>query len=63
LERWTAEEGDPGIAMPHQVRSISSMRLLEKICTLQNARHQTEIENQLLEQLGIAFEAEEVDTG
>jgi mRNA interferase MazF len=63
LPKGTLTANYASIAMPHQVRSISSMRLLEKICTLQNARYQTEIENRLLEHLGIAFEAEEVGTG
>ena len=62
LPRGTLTANYASIAMPHQVRSISTMRLLEKICTLQNARHQAEIENRLLEHLGIVFEAEEVDT-
>lgn len=60
LPKGTLTAEHASIAMPHQVRSISSMRLLEKIGTLLDARHQSEIENRLLEHLGIAFEAEEV---
>ena len=48
------------IAMPQQVRSISSLRLVEKIGVLSDAQHQAEIENRLLEHLGIVFEADEL---
>jgi mRNA interferase MazF len=47
------------IVMPQQIRSISKLRLLEKIGTLSDPAHQTEIENRLLEHLGIQFEAED----
>lgn len=49
------------IVMPHQVRTISKMRLLERIGVLENAGFREEIENRLLEHLGIAFEEESLD--
>jgi len=61
LPKGTLTAEHASIAMPHQVRSISALRLLEKIGTIQDSRHQVEIENRLLEHLGIAFEAEEVE--
>lgn len=48
------------IVMPQQVRSISKLRLLEKIGSVADAAQQTAIENRLLEHLGIQFEAEEL---
>ncbi len=49
------------IVMPQQVRSISKTRLLERIGRLDDELIQADIENRLLEHLGIAFEAEELD--
>jgi mRNA-degrading endonuclease toxin of MazEF toxin-antitoxin module len=60
LPKGTLTPDHASIAMPHQIRSISSLRLLEKIGTLHDAQHQAAIENRLLEHLGIAFEAEEI---
>lgn len=48
------------ILMPQQVRSISTLRLLDKIGVLDNLHHQRDLELRLLEHLGIAFEAEEL---
>jgi mRNA interferase MazF len=49
------------IVMPQQIRTISKLRLLEKIGRLGSATKQAEIENRLLEHLGIQFEAEGLD--
>jgi mRNA interferase MazF len=49
------------IVMPQQIRSISKRRLLNKIGALTEPARQTEIENRLLEHLGIQFEAEELE--
>lgn len=48
------------IVMPQQIRAISKRRLLEKIGTIIDPAAQTEIENRLLEHLGIQFEAEDL---
>jgi len=48
------------IIMPQQIRTISKMRLLEKIGQLNDPAQQRAIENRLLEHLGIQFEAEEL---
>lgn len=50
---WTS------IAMPQQVRTIDKSRLLERIGALTDAQLQAQVENRLLEHLGIAFEIEE----
>ena len=60
LPKGTLSAQHASIAMPHQVRSISSLRLVEKIGVLGDARQQVEIENRLLEHLGIAFEPDEI---
>ncbi len=49
------------IVMPQQIRTISKMRLLEKVKEsgrLTDPSPRTEIENRILEHLGIQFEAE-----
>ena len=46
------------ILMPQQIRTISKTRLLSRIGALSDAALLTEIENRMLEHLGIAFEAE-----
>lgn len=52
------------IVMPHQVRTISKMRLLERIGTLDDESFMEAIETRLLEHLGIEFEEESLgDTG
>lgn len=52
--------GVESIAMPHQIRTISKIRLLERIGSLTDEAHQVDLENRVLEHLGIAFEAEEL---
>lgn len=49
------------IVMPHQVRTISKMHLLERIGTLEDNGFREAIENRLLEHLDIVFEEESVD--
>ena len=49
------------IVMPQQVRTISKMRLLERIGALEDEALQDEIESRLLEHLGIAFEEDTPD--
>ena len=44
------------IAMPQQVRTISKMRLLDRIGALGDDELQAQIESRLLEHLGIVFE-------
>lgn len=52
--------GNPvaSIAMPHQLRSISKQRLLSRLGVLTDPLLQEEIENRLLEHLGIDYEPE-----
>ncbi|MGI9179548.1 MAG: type II toxin-antitoxin system PemK/MazF family toxin [Longimicrobiaceae bacterium] len=52
--RWVS------IAMPQQIRTIDKTRLIEKIGTLLDVDLQVEIENRLLEHLGIAFEVDDL---
>lgn len=49
------------IVMPHQVRTISKLRLLDRIGALDDVGFREDIENRLLEHLGIAFEEEQPD--
>ena len=51
--------GFESIVMPHQIRTIAKLRLIERIGVLSDEGLQLEIENRLLEHLGIEFEAEE----
>ncbi len=51
--------GHESILMPQQVRTISKRRLLERTGTLEDESIQIDLENRLLEHLGIDFEAEE----
>lgn len=60
LPRGTLTPRHASIAMPQQIRSISALRLLEKITQVRDQALRTDIENRLLEHLGIAFEAEEL---
>lgn len=46
------------IVMPQQVRTISKTRLIERIGALEDEEFREQIENRLLEHLGIAFEEE-----
>jgi mRNA interferase MazF len=52
--------GFESIVMPHQIRTVSKLRLLERIGILTDEDRQVEIENRVLEHLGIAFEAEQM---
>lgn len=51
--------GYESIIMPQQVRTISKLRLLERIGVLSDDRLRDQIESRLMEHLGIEFEAEE----
>lgn len=48
----------PSIAMPHQIRSVSKLRLLGRLGVLTDPLLQEEIENRLLEHLAIDYEPE-----
>jgi mRNA interferase MazF len=50
--------GFSSIVMPQQIRTVSKLRLLERIGVLEDEEKREEIENRLLEHLGIQFEAE-----
>lgn len=51
--------GYESIIMPQQVRTISKLRLLERIGVLSDDRLRDQIESRLMEHLGIEFEAED----
>jgi mRNA interferase MazF len=51
--------GHESILMPQQVRTISKRRLLERAGVLHDESIRIDLENRLLEHLGIDFEAEE----
>lgn len=46
------------IIMPHQIRTISKTRLLEKIGTLENPDLRTAVEDRILDHLGISLDDE-----
>lgn len=50
--------GYTSIVMPQQIRTISRLRLLQRIGVVEDAAKREEIENRLLEHLDIEFEAE-----
>lgn len=52
--------GHEGIVMPQQVRTISKKRLIERVGILGDEDLRIEIENRLIEHLGIEFEAEDL---
>ena len=58
LPPGTIGEGFTTIVMPHQIRTISKMRLLDPFGHVSDEALQEEIENRLLEHLDIAFEPE-----
>lgn len=58
LPRGTVGEEYTSLVMPHQIRTISKMRLLEPFGRVVDEALQEQIENRLLEHLDIAFEAE-----
>lgn len=61
LPAGAVKGGDASIVMPHQIRSISTSRLLDRIGALHDSPHRIAIENRLLEHLGIEFEAEGIE--
>jgi mRNA interferase MazF len=58
LPAGTVGEEFTTIVMPHQIRTISKMRLLVPFGHVSDEALQEEIENRLLEHLDIAFEPE-----
>jgi mRNA interferase MazF len=48
------------IVMPHQVRTVSQDRLLRRLGTLSAPHLRAEIENRLLDHLGVGFEDDDV---
>jgi mRNA-degrading endonuclease toxin of MazEF toxin-antitoxin module len=58
LPAGTITAAHASIVMPHQIRTISKIRLHEPIGRLEGEDLQAAIENRLLEHLGIAFEEE-----
>jgi mRNA interferase MazF len=44
------------IALPHQIRTLSKKRLLERIGALTDLDTRTEVEERLMDHLGIAFD-------
>lgn len=58
LPRGTITRRHASIVMSHQIRSISSMRLLDRIGSLEDPALREAVENRMLEHLGITFEAE-----
>lgn len=56
LPPGVAGNPEDSIVMPQQIRTISKMRLLEPMGFLSDPGLQAEIENRLLEHLGIEFE-------
>lgn len=62
LPAGTVTSAHESIVMPQQVRTISKTRLLERIGALEDERFREQIENRLLEHLGIVFEDETLDT-
>ena len=61
LPAGVVKGGDASIVMPHQIRSISTSRLLDRIGAVHDTWHRIEIENRMLEHLGIEFEAEGIE--
>jgi mRNA-degrading endonuclease toxin of MazEF toxin-antitoxin module len=58
LPAGVAGNESESIVMPQQVRTISKLCLLEPLGVLADQDLQEQIENRLLEHLGIEFEAE-----
>jgi mRNA interferase MazF len=57
LPTGTLSKGVTSIVMPHQVRTISKLRLIEVMGRIQNRSLREEIEDRLLEHLDIALES------
>lgn len=49
---------EPSIVMPYQIRTISKMRLVEQMGALADPEIRYEIENRILEHLGIEYTVE-----
>lgn len=62
LPAGTITSSHASIVMPHQIRTISKMRLLAPIGRLEAEDFRNAIENRLLEHLDIAFEEENKET-
>jgi mRNA interferase MazF len=60
LPRDVVGTGCESIVMPQQIRTVPKLRLTERIGILADERLQLDIENRLLEHLGIEFEAEQL---
>lgn len=58
LPRGVAGNPEDSIVLPHQIRTISTLRIHESIGLLADPGLQAEIETRLLEHLGIDFEPE-----
>ena len=58
LQKGLVTAAHDSILMPQQIRTISKTRLLSRIGAITDAAIQAEIENRVLEHLGISFEAE-----
>lgn len=52
--------GFESIVMAHQIRTVSKLRLLERIGILSDQDRRLDIENRVLEHLGISFELEDL---
>jgi mRNA-degrading endonuclease toxin of MazEF toxin-antitoxin module len=55
----TAGNNLDSIIMPQQIRTISKSRLLESLGVLTDAALRAEVEDRMLDHLGISLEAEE----
>lgn len=53
----TVGKGVSTIVMPHQIRTISKLRLLEPVGRIEQQSFREQIEERLLEHLGIEFES------
>lgn len=59
LPKGTITPGYASIVLIHQIRSISKLRLLEPMGTISDEGQRSEIEDKILEHLGIAFAEDE----
>ena len=59
LPRGTITNEWGSIVMPQQIRTVSKLRLIERIGTLEVESFRAEIENRILEHLDIAFEPDD----
>jgi len=55
LPEGALSEGITSIVMPHQIRTLARSRLLERMGRIEDRALQAEIEDRLLEHLGIEF--------